>query len=238
MNKTLLRLTLKLAPRWYCAWTLRKALARDELDTVKEVIRVCPELVDCSSEARRLGDPAKTPLYLAVLADDVDAVRTFLGVSANPNIRTSDSTPLEWAAILGRRPEHARLLLSAGTDSFAARSAVLESASHGNWQMALFLLSEKAGADAADGRGWTALHHAVERGNRDVADALIRHGADINAATTGTLTVIDLARDSQTRIGPGTTALRLAEWHQPLEPWLSIGKLLRERGGISGGSIF
>jgi ankyrin repeat protein len=216
---------------------LRKALAREDIRTVKEVIRIRPGHSDCSSEVRRFGDHARTPLYLAVQANDVEALRSFIDAGANPNTRVNNSTPLEWAAVYGRRTEFARLLLSAGTDAIAAESAVLEGAAHGNWEIALFLLSRKAGTHATDSRGWTALHHAAERGNINAVECLLKQGANIDAGTTGTLTIIDPANNSRTRIGPGTTPLRLAEWHQRSEPWSSIAAMLREHGAVSRGSI-
>jgi len=237
VSRTLRRLILRLASRSYSISVIQKALAREEVDTVKEVIRIRPELASCSSKVLRVGDHARTPLYLAVLANDVEALRAFIDAGANPNARVKNLTPLEWAAAYGRRPEFARLLLSAGTGAGAARSAVLESASHGNWGMALFLLSKHASTDATDTRGWTALHHAVERGNREVVESLLRQGAAINAETTGELTIIDLGRRSKTKVGPGTTALRLAERHPRSEPWLSITRMLKECGGLSRGSI-
>ena len=60
------------------------------------------------------------------------------------------------------------------------------------------LIANGADPQAADGHGWTPLHHAAWLGsNQEIAELLIRHGADVKAATPrkvevyeGTLRVI------------------------------------------------
>ena len=91
-------------------------------------------------------------------------------------------TPLLFAARHGD-VESARLLLAGGADVDAAAangSIPLVLAVHsGHSRLAAFLLESGADPDA-DEAGYTALHAAVLRGEREAVEALLAHGADPN----------------------------------------------------------
>jgi len=51
----------------------------------------------------------------------------------------------------------------------------------GSTRAARLLLTHRANAKHKDYDGWTALHNAASRGHIDIANLLIKYGADINA---------------------------------------------------------
>ena len=93
------------------------------------------------------------------------------------------STPLLFAARAGG-VETARALLDAGADvndtAAAGTSALVVAAHSGHGRLAAFLLERGADPNAA-GAGYTALHAAVLRSEVALTEALLEHGADVDA---------------------------------------------------------
>lgn len=107
--------------------------------------------------------------------------------NTNPigNFRMShgSSTPLLFAARHGSI-DVTRVLLEAGADvndtSAAGTSALVIAAHSGHGPLGVFLLEQGADPNAAEA-GYTALHAAVLRSQVQLAQALLLHGADVNA---------------------------------------------------------
>jgi len=130
-------------------------------------------------------EPSSTPLMTSVGVEDVAEVRRLLREGADPNQRVGSITPLMEAARLGNR-EMVDLLLSAGA---------------------------KAQVTMPD--GWTPLMSvAIKSGNADIADVLIRAGANICSRTD--FEEFDNARASEiaTRSGHQPLADRLRQAEQ------------------------
>ncbi len=108
-------------------------------------------------EDRTIPAERREPLVAAVVADDVDAVRTLVVGDA----------PLEWRDATYRRP-----LLS-----WAALA--------GSARVAEWLLAEGADVNARDPVGSTALHMAAFCGRDGIAAMLVERGADPHATTIG-----------------------------------------------------
>jgi len=65
-------------------------------------------------------------------------------------------------------------------DTAASGNTALVIAAHsGHWPLGIYLLEQGADPNAADG-GYTALHAAVLRGELDLVEALLEHGADVD----------------------------------------------------------
>ena len=64
--------------------------------------------------------------------------------------------------------------------------------------------------DAADERGWRAIHHAALHGQQKVVDLLVRRGASINSRTVSGLTPLLLASTCLTERYPTLDALLTA----------------------------
>ena len=107
--------------------------------------------------------------------------------NTNPigNFRMSHggSTPLLFAARHGD-VETARVLIEAGADpndtAAAGTSALVVAAHSGHGPLGIFLLEQGADPNATDA-GYAALHAAVLRSQVELVDALLAHGADVNA---------------------------------------------------------
>jgi ankyrin repeat protein len=93
------------------------------------------------------------------------------------------STPLLFAARQGDI-ETARVLVEAGADpndtNAAGTSALVVAAHSGHGPLGIFLLEQGADPNATDA-GYAALHAAVLRSQVELVDALLAHGADVNA---------------------------------------------------------
>ena len=106
-------------------------------------------------------------------------------------------TPLLFAARHGD-VESARLLLDAGADANdtapTGTSALVVAAHGGHTALARFLLEKGANANAADA-GYTALHAAILRGDHELLQALLAHGADPNTRLARATPFRRLGRD-------------------------------------------
>ena len=139
------------------------------------------------------------------------------------------STPLLFAARNGD-VETARALLAGGADvndtAAAGTSALVVAAHSGHGPLATYLLQQGADPNAA-GAGYTALHAAVLRSDVALAEALLDHGADVNAAvergTPGRRFSADFSIRHQ---AVGGNAFWLAARYGEVE----IARLLAERG--------
>ena len=149
--------------------------------------------------------------------------------SGNFRMAHGGSTPLLFAARNGD-VETARALLQAGADvndTAAARASALVIAAHsGHGPLAIHLLENGADPNAADA-GYTALHAAILRSEVALTEALLDHGADVNAVvekgTPGRRFSADYSIRHQ---AVGGNAFWLAARYGEL--W--IARLLAERG--------
>ena len=114
-----------------------------------------------------------------------------------PEIETGGSTPLLFAARSGDT-ESTRLLLAAGASVTEAmpggESVLVVAALSGHTQTAKFLLDKDAPPNAAEA-GYTALHAAVLRGDRELTAVLLAHAANPNARVTNGMAVRRSSQD-------------------------------------------
>ena len=130
---------------------------------------------------------------------NVEGVRFWLGLDANPNAARDDGgTALMWAAEEGYS-EIAKMLLDAGANPNAAQNdgkTVLMWATEGGYlEIAKILLAVGANPNAAIDGGGTALIWAAEEGYSEIAKMLLDAGANPNAATDDGWTSLMLAAD-------------------------------------------
>lgn len=134
------------------------------------------------------ADPG-VELELAILRGDVAAVKGLLDAGRSPDARVAEGhqTALQKAAQLGKT-EIAALLIERGAsvNEPSATGSALHLAIGGGWDDLVQLLIDKgADPDQRDSFENTPLVRAVSAGKRDIAEILIKGGADLGASTFG-----------------------------------------------------
>ena len=148
-------------------------------------------------------------LHLAVLRGDVDGARAALDAGVPVDLRDRLGAPaIHYVTEVG--PMLA-LLAERGADLDAESDALVRllmmAVRTRSLPLVTWLLARGAVADAADGRGFTALHRAAEMGEAAIVDALRACSADPTRAAAGGHTPVSLA---ETR-GHGALAERLRD---------------------------
>ena len=129
------------------------------------------------------GDP---PLVEAARRGDTDAVISLLDRGADVNAAQGDGmTALHWAAKRGSL-EMAEVLLSSGArvdevTRIGQHSPLHLASSGGHAPVVRRLLEAGADANAGTATGATALHFAAGSGSAESVDALVAHGATVDA---------------------------------------------------------
>lgn len=129
-------------------------------------------------------DPAgATAFWRAAQSSDIDAMRLLMGRGADPNIATlSGATPLMVAAGIGWMANHTT------------------NAPVNPMEAVKYCLQLGADVNAADSRGYTALHGAAYLGNNEMVSFLVDHGARVDVKSKSGDTVADMA-NGPTRFG-------------------------------------
>ncbi len=133
------------------------------------------------------GEYGQTPLMLAIVNNNYDAVEFLLKNDANIEARDYlDRTPLRLAAEISGKLDNikiVRLLLQYGAkiddQSKIGCTALMEAARSGNAAIVRLLISYSAGVRLKTGFGHTALHWAAESGCTEAAGALLDKDPDI-----------------------------------------------------------
>ncbi|MBZ5606531.1 MAG: ankyrin repeat domain-containing protein, partial [Acidobacteriia bacterium] len=140
----------------------------------------------------RLKLAGATAFWRAAQANDVAAMRLLASRKADPNLETEEGdTPLMVAAGVGWR----------GNFSVTAPDALAAAVK--------YCVEQGADVNAADRRGFSAVHGAAYRGNNEALQFLVEHGAKIDARTKAGDSAADMANGPE-RFGtlhPETVAL-------------------------------
>lgn len=146
------------------------------------------------------ADLDTTPVFDAAREGHVDELASIL--DADPlQLEARDKyglTPLHWACDRGQT-DAAALLLGRGADANAVetrlfkRVPLLFAALSGKEALVQLLIQQDANVDAADYKGWTALHCAAHTGSMRIVRALVSAGADVATQTKRHESVLHLA---------------------------------------------
>lgn len=159
--------------------TLHKVVLGFIYKDLQAVLDVAMDMVNA------IDSRGRTPLHWAVLRDDQAAVQGLLDNGADPNITDNRG----FVAIhYVRSAPICKLLLKAkasiNTPSSFRNSCALQLAVQRNTPVELIEFLIVAGSDInlRDSDGETALLNAICRGYIKIAECLVQHGADVNAA--------------------------------------------------------
>lgn len=158
-------------------------------------------LVDDGANINVMNAERETTLHLAVQNDDKSMVQFLLGRGADPEaIAANGNKPLYNAAESGYFAI-VELLLSfkASVEAFNVeeqRTAFYQAIENGHFDVAKLLLLNGADIDACSPTGLTPLFCAIRRGDVDVVEYLLEHGANKRIKLDDGQTVEDFAKDN------------------------------------------
>jgi hypothetical protein len=146
---------------------------------------------------RDKGGLSMTPLYFTAQKGHTEVVRLLLGVGADVNTASNDSSmPLHIAAQNGHT-EVVQLLLGAGADVNTAcndgATPLLIAAQKGHIEVVQLLLGAGADANTARHDGTTPLLIAAHHGHTEVVQLLLGAGADVNTPNNDGVTPLLIA---------------------------------------------
>ena len=136
------------------------------------------EKVDVNQRDDDTGNP---PLVVAVEENQIEIVKLLLNRGADVNVKdwTSKNTALDISEQKGFKPI-SELLQQRGA-KYSSGSSFHLAAKNGDIVSIEEMLSKKQDINEVDaGKGWTALHYAVNYGQKHLVEYLIIKGADVN----------------------------------------------------------
>ncbi len=160
--------------------------------------KVIDTLLQVGAEVDQKNHEGRTPLSWAAGEGFDDSVRTLLSAGANVNGRDNIGlTALMWASETGQI-DTAQILIDSGAEvnllaADREREVFRGTAIGGETISATIARKQDESLDT----GWTALMAAAAQGHIQIAEVLIRSGADVNAVSNDNLTALELARESE-----------------------------------------
>ena len=130
---------------------------------------------------QRDDDTGNPPLVVAVEENQIEIVKLLLNRGADVNVKdwTSKNTALDISEQKGFKPI-SELLQQRGA-KYSSGSSFHLAAKNGDIVSIEEMLSKKQDINEVDaGKGWTALHYAVNYGQKHLVEYLIIKGADVN----------------------------------------------------------
>ena len=170
-----------------------------------------------------------TPFWRAAYASDVDAMKLLVRYGADPNIPTLKPAGRPRAGDAGGRetiddvsglppvpvggPGIPPLQAAAGVGFGEGYAGNSHRNAPSGWLPAVKYLVEELHADvnARDHEGNTALHHAAARGDNEMIEFLVAHGADVKAVNRAGETTVDMANSPVQRVEPFPATIALLE---------------------------
>jgi ankyrin repeat protein len=174
-----------------------------------------------------VDETGSTPFWRAAYAADVDAMKLMLKYGADPNITTMrsagrvrvgdvtrdvvDVSPLPPVAVGG--PGVTPLLAASGVGYGEGFAANHHRFAPGGMLAAVKYLVEELHADvnARDHDGNSAIHNAAARGDNEMIQYLVAHGADPKFVNREGKTTVDMANGPVQRISPFPDTIKLLE---------------------------
>ena len=138
-------------------------------------------LLERGANIEEVNDEGYTPLMEASREGHEEMVALLLSQGADINSQTEETQETALTlACCGGFLEVADFLIKAGANlELGASTPLMEAAQEGHLELTKYLLESNASVNAQSGTGDTALTYACENGHTDVADLLLKFGAEL-----------------------------------------------------------
>jgi 7,8-dihydropterin-6-yl-methyl-4-(beta-D-ribofuranosyl)aminobenzene 5'-phosphate synthase len=161
------------------AGEIHEAVTQGQLQTVQQLLKTSPELVN------QVSEHGFTALHLATNGGHMAIMKLLLDSGADIDVKDRDGdAPIHWAAYAGQ-DEALQLLLKRKVDSKARNrrgwTALMWTAARGHASTAKLLIAAGLKVNTSSLEGSTPLHEASVNGHTDVVKLLLDHGAKVNA---------------------------------------------------------
>ena len=156
-------------------------------------------IMDHGFDVNPMDKDNKSPLMIACLNGNVDAIHILVNAGADPNIQGTKGTTLIHHAVAGGcNKETLQAIINHGSNVNATAEDCLTplmfACHEGNVEALNVLLNAGADPNMADSNGGTLIHLSVVRGcSKETLQTIIDHGADVNATDNNNLTTLMLA---------------------------------------------
>jgi hypothetical protein len=168
-----------------------------------------------------------TPFWRAAYACDVTAMKLLVEYGADPNISTmklassrggrgrndDEDDPSGMPPVPPGGPDVHPLLAATGVGFGTSRVGQQHRHVPDGWLPAVQYLVGELGVDVnvRDANGYSAIHNAASRGDNEVIQYLVDHGADVTFVSRRGQTTVDMANGPQQRVNPFPDTIALLE---------------------------
>ena len=160
-----------------------------------------------------------TPFWRAAYGTDVDAMALLLRYGADPGIGTvrprggRPTDPARFLSTMANRLATPVIVAAAGAQYGRGFAANEHEHKKDGWMPTMKFLVEEVHADvnAQDADGYSPLHYAAARGDNEMIQYLVDHGADVMAVARGGQTTVDMANGPVQRYTPFLETVALLE---------------------------
>ena len=155
-------------------------------------------IVDHCTDVNATNNKNRTALMMACLKNNV-AIDILLNARANPNIVATDGNTCLHDAVVGHcGQEVIQALIDHNADVNAItqknQTALILACMIGNIHAIDILLNARANPNVSDVDGYTCLHYTIlENCSKEVIQAIVDHGADVNATNNSNRTALMMA---------------------------------------------
>lgn len=164
-------------------------------------VEVVEALINAKADVNAVDGIGQTALMRAVDMDQINVVEILIKAKADVNVKTSDGKTALILAVSNDKPALVKALIDAGADTNTMTSdsqfPALIAAQNGteeSKEIISLLGTAKANLNASNA-AYTPLTYAIEQGNKELADVLLKAGADPNGKSEGGRAPLTLSMD-------------------------------------------